>query len=278
MILIVLFLYMISFFCGCLYLASQNKNITLLQTQLSNEAEDTERRLTGRIISLKGSFEIHITTDHTAPDAYVKLLSFCQSSQERKELKVIYAVSSVGNHQLMISKFICKDHEKYAVQYANELASDMTQFGLQVIRLKVEFHNARGTPMTKTEYYRFSEYLKENYNETKPYFEFHVKVMSNSNFLKSNSNVDLDFKTLEHDVSAFTGVAISYNLCSRNLKPLLTIRIYDVGFISAQKYKDRVLDTLKAFGYVFETAIQQEFSILDTEPSLDYGWLSLPNP
>jgi len=68
-------------------------------------------------------------------------------------------------------------------------------------------------------------------------------------------------------------VGISHNLCSKTRKPLLTIRVYNNGFVLAQEYKDYVLNDMKSNGYVFADEIQQEFSIWDTNQELDEGWL-----
>ena len=79
------------------------------------------------------------------------------------------------------------------------------------------------------------------------------------------------------------GIAVSYNICGQNKKPLLTIRIYDHGYLNAENYKNRILDGLKETDILltkcpyrditFEDKLQQEFSIYDTNTELDQGWI-----
>jgi len=44
-------------------------------------------------------------------------------------------------------------------------------------------------------------------------------------------------------------------------------------FKCSVKYKDEVMNSLKERGYVFENKIQEEFSIYDSNSSVDSGWL-----
>lgn len=213
-----------------------------------------------RIKPLDGVFEIHITVDHEKNNKiYFNLISW---ARKYGKVKIIYAVSLSGNNQYMISYFTRKTNEDDAIKTANQLADEIKGYGMDVLRIKVESHSANNTPMTNLEYDMFSRFLKNKYKVSKPYFEFHVKISDN-----------YDYEKLETIVKDFEGVAVSYNLCSKNRLPLLTIRVYNLGFILAQKYKDDVLDKMKNMGYKFESAIQQEFSIYDTNPDLDKSWL-----
>lgn len=49
--------------------------------------------------------------------------------------------------------------------------------------------------------------------------------------------------------------------------------MYGDGFLNAREQKDKVMNHLKELGYVFESKIQEEFSIYDTNSSIDKGWL-----
>lgn len=215
---------------------------------------------------IDGIFEIHITLD--PEENYVKLLQFVKKMSKTTNLKIVYAVSEAKNNQLMISHFTRKNSEKEAVQTAKYFESEMLAFGIKVVRVKVESYNTASIPLTKKDYEKFSEYLNKKYEGTcgKPYFEFHVKIGNNT----TNENYMI---TLKEELKAYRGVAVSYNLCSSNCRPLLTIRVYDEGYQMAQKYKDEVLDSLKAVGYVFEDRIQTEFSVYDSNEKLDNGWL-----
>jgi hypothetical protein len=215
---------------------------------------------------LDGLFEIHITID---PEGnYVKLLHFCQKIYKSTNLKIIYAVSEVKNNQLMISHFTKKDNDHDAIKKAKYLENQIREFNIKIIRVKVEAHNMKSFPFSMKDYKNYCEYIKKNYGDISgiPYFEFHLKIGHNT----INENY---LENLEKDISNFKGVAISYNICSNNCKPLLTIRVYDIGYEMAHKYKDYVIDKLKEKGYVFDEKIQIEFSIYDNNCNLDNGWL-----
>ena len=230
--------------------------------QLLNSLETTDT-----IKPLDGVFEIHITID--PENNFVKLLQFAKKMSKTTNLKIVFAVSEVKNNQLMIGHFTRKNTEKEAIQTAKQFEADMIAFGIKVLRVKIESHNTGTVPLTKKDYVKFYDYLKTKYEGQcgKPYFEFHVKIGNNT----INENY---MQALENDIKYFKSVAISYNLCSSNCKPLLTVRVYDEGYQMAQKYKDEVLDSLKLKGYVFEDKIQTEFSIYDSNSNLDNGWLN----
>ncbi len=248
-------------------LYKQYKQINDLQNTVNVYLDELERSKDKGIKPLDGIFEIHITVDPftLGKNNFVSLLSFVKLHEKDKGMKVVFAVSDKGNNQYMLSYFTRKTNEKDAIDSANHISDSLKEFGIKVIRVKVESHNTKGTPMTRGEYKRFSEYLFETYKASTPYFEFHVKI--------SGHNIDLNYIQLEKDIIQFKYTAISHNLCSKNRKPLLTIRVYNEGFIGAQKYKDCVLDKMKEMGYVFEDIIQQEFSVWDTNTDLDHDWI-----
>jgi hypothetical protein len=168
----------------------------------------------------------------------------------------------------MLSLFVKKDNDSLAVERALSISEDLLANDIGVVRVKVEGHNAVNTPQTNKDYFIIKNYLKNKYNNKCgiPYFEFHVKVLS-------KLNASMCYKQLEKDIKLHSGTAISYNLCSATKHPLLTIRVYEEGFIQAKKYKDKVLTALNKKGYILDTKIQQEFSIYDTNARLDTGWL-----
>lgn len=196
----------------------------------------------------KDIYEIHITVDPTNYN-YVKLLSFIDQYTEYK-LKPVFAVSSVSNNQYMLSAFI-RNTEDEAINKANYISLLLENDKIKVLRIKVESHSISKFPLTIFD-------LKTN-----SYFEFHVKVIVGNN----------TYERLDEDVAKYLGVGVSYNLCSKNLKPLLTIRVYNKGFKYACDHKDIILEELKDKGYQFDLKIQQEYSIYDTNVMLDKGWL-----
>lgn len=216
---------------------------------------------------LKGVFEVHITVEHK--HGYVQLLNYAKKHEKTKGMKVVFAASIKNNNQYMLSYFTRKDDDMIAVENAKKIVSELEHNGINVLRLKVEGHGVIGTPITTEDYLGVSHYLKNKYNGKNgvPYFEFHAKVSNNTKFH------NFCYENLERDASHYKNVAISHNLCSGTKLPLLTVRVYDVGFLEAQTYKDHVLERMKNLGYIFVDKIQEEFSIYDSNSSLDDGWL-----
>jgi hypothetical protein len=231
----------------------KNKEVKLLKNKIKELQQIVNKDTI--LLPIDGIFEIHITID--PEDNYVNLMSYINKYESERSMKIVFAVSNVKNNQYMISHYTRKTNETDAIESANKIAKEMIDFNIKILRIKVESHNGKNIPQTIEEYNIFSQRCLY-----KPYFEFHVKLS------------DCDFKTLDGNVKQFPGVAISFNLCSRNRKPLLTIRCYDKGFIDAVLYKDKVLNKFKSLGYVFEDLIQQEFAIYDTNAKLDNGWLT----
>lgn len=231
-------------------------SIARLQDEVGRLKNATQ---TGEVRALDGVFEIHITVDPVGN--FVRLLNYVR---QRKGMKIVFAASHAANNQYMLSHFTRKEDDALAVECANRMAAELGAAGVRVLRVKVEGHNAKGTPFTTADYVAFEKYLNVKYEGKagKPYFEFHAKVADN-----------VDSEELERCVKQFEGVAVSYNLCGTTKKPLLTIRVYGTGFMNAQQYKDTVMNCMKAQGYKFEDNIQQEFSVYDSNPGLDKGWL-----
>jgi hypothetical protein len=229
-----------------------------------------------------GVFEIRITVD-VSNSNYTNLLSFIKDNDHKRHMKVVFAVTSGGNNQYMLSYFTRKSNEQLAITDATNTANILlNNYGITVLRTKVEGHNCIGTPNTDEEYWGAKMYLRKyrrefgsQYTSSSPYFEFHVKVNDGNPNFESNTMLEKDVaEVIENSTKLESTLAgVSYNLCSSNRKPLLTIRVYEAGFIKAQDYKDEILDALKGKGYTFEDKIQQEFSIYDSNVTLDEGWL-----
>lgn len=242
--------------------------INKLQNKLDLIIAETENNTS--TVALDGLFEIHITID--PKQNYVPLMTYIKSQQQFRVMKIVYSVSSVKNNQYMLSYFTRKTDHNIAIEHANETAEELTNMGIDVVRIKVEGHNAKGTPSTTQSLLNYIKFTHSKYdNSDQPYFEFHIKV--------NDSDSQFSYDKLEKFCQQFNtkdkshSVAISYNLCSSNRKPLLTIRVYNKGFIEAQEFKDTVIETFKQHNYIFEQAIEQEFCIYDTNHKLDDGWL-----
>jgi len=242
-----------AYYCNTYYRKKQN-NLIIQKEDSSNDAN---------------LHEIHITINNE--NNFVKLISFVNKYEftNKKKLKIVYAVSNVSNNQYMISHFI-NANSMDAIKKAKQIADEMVDFGIIVLRVKVEQRSTSSMPQNKTQYYDVQNYLRGNIGEplSKCYFEFHLKLkMINNKSMFSIENMEKDAKINKN-------VAISYNLCSANMKPLLTIRLYDTGYIEAVNYKDKVISEMENLGYEFlEEYCQQEFSVYDNNSSIDDGWL-----
>lgn len=211
---------------------------------------------------IKGLFEIHITVKNTNVP---RLKVFC----EKNAVKPIFACSGRGNDdtnsQVMISKWkngLSDD----VVSVANDLAKKMTEFGLEVLRIKVEaMQSNEGVPNTKEESLKCSRGC---------YFEFHLKYP-----LKDADcgmeGLEMASKKVASTISSVCefGVGVSMNIFSSKTDPLLTLRVVDGWKSEALRIKDELLDGLKKFGYKSNNGVQQEWAFYDTNISLDDGWL-----
>lgn len=214
---------------------------------------------------MSGLYEIHITVDHN--EGFYNLLKYVNG---KKNMKVLFAFSKGNNYQYMVTHFTSKNSIESAVHKALDIATDLKKAGITVLRTKIEMRNSVNMPMTREDYDALKHKLDETFHgeNNMPYFEFHLKVATH---MKDGSVVDFD--VLEGQMEQFQRAVISYNLCSTEKKPILTIRCYSIGYHDAIQYKNLVVDSLKTIGYIFEDKIQEEFAVYDSNPSVDNGWL-----
>ena len=244
-----------------LYRSGSLKNKSILEKyQQMKDRLNSQKTITGDV-PYNGVFEVHITIDPC--DNYVKLVDYVTKSKTHA-MKLVFAVSNAKNNQYMLSYFTRKEDDMDVYKGTQIVANELKQYGIIVNRIKVEGHGLQNTPMTKHDYELSKKYLAEKYTTGSPYFEFHVKINDSSGL-----------NNIESDIEMYEGTGLSYNLCSASRKPILTIRIYNEGFIGAQLYKDNIMNSLKNnHGYSFEDKIQQEYCIYDSNTDLDAKWLN----
>ena len=255
------------------YYIYQNKKVEYKTKTIILSGRDSDKREIGDI---DGIFEIHITVDHT--QGFLALVDFKKrwESGEKGNLKILFAVSNENNNQYMISHFTRKDNIKKAVEKANQIADEMKSAGIMIKRVKVEAmvsNTTKGIPLNTEEYKALYGVLTSQGFLGKPYFEFHVKIQNyyalNLDGVKTEVQNELDICNTQGDIQ----IAVSWNLMSKNMLPLLTLRMYDLGLVEAQMNKDIILNTFKSLGYILVDQIQEEFSVYDSFIDEDKGWI-----
>jgi hypothetical protein len=155
-------------------------------------------------------------------------------------------------NQLMISKWTTGTVFE-AVSRAKEISDQLKDDGLDVVRVKVEAmaHN-KGVP-------------QEANSDADPahYFEFHIKIPIDEH---------RSWQELE-DLAAAKGCAVSFNAFKDTVAALVTMRVSaSRGYSKAETMKDGLLVALKAGGFS-AGEVQKEFSVFDSRPEYDAGWL-----
>ena len=248
---------------------SKEKRLNSIITDLQKQLQSMKDIKSYGIQPIDGLFEIHITVD--PKDNYVPLLEFVKKYERMKGMKLVFAISRKGNNQYMISYFTNKKDNQLAIDSANKIAQELRESQIDVVRVKVESHNTKSFPLTDENYFDYKAY---NEKFGIPYFEFHVKVNAHKILQDYLLHLEETCSYMKDKIdSKDVGIAVSYNICGQNKKPLLTIRIYNKGYLNAESYKNQILDGLKEKGYTFEDKLQQEFSVYDTNIELDKGWI-----
>lgn len=213
-------------------------------TVFESDAYDIDPELS----AICGVFEIHISVD---PDQIAQLRLFTM----KHKMKPILAVAQQGKNpnQLMISKWTTGTVID-AAQRAKEIADELTMDGLRVVRVKVEaMASNKGVP-------------QEPNGDALPshYFEFHIKIPVAD---------DRAWDALE-GLAAERGCGVSFNAFKDSVAALFTMRVAaSRGYRAAEAMKDALLADIARAGFAAGGEVQREFSVLDTDPHYDAGWL-----
>ena len=216
---------------------------------------------------IRGIFEVHITVG-TDGDSLHRLWRYCSV---RPTIKPVLAVADSGvvKNQYMISKYKAGSASQM-ISSAKLMASQLKSAGLAVIRVKVEaMANNDGVPRSSADY---KEYAANNAAvNPKPYFEFHTKIILGKDHVyedlqKTLANFQNEYKTDQVYAN------VSVNLCGSKV-PLMTLRIYEMGRDAAYEIKDKLFHLVKSQGFKMDGKTQYEFSIYDSNETVDHGWL-----
>jgi hypothetical protein len=238
----------------------------------------------------KGTFEAHITViaDNVALMREFSLL--CQNLNVK--CVFIELTEGVTRSQPMTASY----HQgtfKDVLQQINQIARKIVNADFQITRIKIEaMVSNRDIPISDIE----AQKLPQN-----NYFEFHVKAI-----LSADENLEmLRQYCLQHDAhlsaNAFTPIplkdylsfftsflcalcvsavfysVIFYREGSKQLvdgkqQRFITMRVYGVGYKSAQTRFDNLIALLKAKGFKLSQQ-QREYTVYDSNLNLDAGWI-----
>ncbi len=218
---------------------------------------------------MRGIFEIHITVDHRLSNAFILMAQF-SSDRGFKQVFAAATQAPPTSTQLMLSAFATKATSSSAAEHAEAIAEDMRRVGLVVLRVKVEAHydNCQGVPEEDPE---GAASLAPVTAPHTCYFEYHTKAG------KGAYDASL-LPALENDLAEVKGAdprvftAASVNLYGSGA-PLLTVRVYGCGKRTARAHFDRIVKALCVKGYREPLKVHNEYSVYDTNPALDCGWL-----
>ena len=213
------------------------------------------------ILDVSGIFEIHLIVD---PDDQVKLFSFSVQEDVLRDkdylnLKTTCALSFYGSkpNQPMLTFWMSNTDSKGVIRKTLQLVDKMQSQGLDVKRLKVEAM-AKNVP---------------GIGPNSPnYFEFHFKVDTKS---KQQWDV-LDNLCLPSGAHLFFN---PYSKLPHRMIPVVTLRVYDVNFESADNQCKELMQKIANHGFtVIDGKVQKELSIIDTDVFYDQGWLFKEDP
>ncbi|MEO1427935.1 MAG: hypothetical protein AAFV71_02485 [Cyanobacteria bacterium J06633_8] len=206
--------------------------------------------------SYKGTFEAHITVkaDNLALKDKFKLV--CQNLN----LKCVFIELPKGvvRSQPMTASY----HHgafKDVLQEINAIAKIITKRDFEITRMKIEaMVSNRDIPISDMEAQKLS---KSNY------FEFHVKAI-----LSTSENLEVLRKyCLQHDAHLSTNAF--KKLADGKQMRFITMRVYGVGYKSAQTRFDNLLEFLKAKRFKLSQQ-QREYTVYDSNSNLDAGWIN----
>lgn len=205
-----------------------------------------------------GLYEIHISV---APHDICGLRLFCLDNKIKPILAA--ASSGVNKNQLMISRWKHGSRED-VIARAEELAASMRAAGIEVHRVKVEAmaHNP-GVP-------REPDVINYPREDRSKYFEFHIKYAVGSS---------AEYRALERHARQFAAdsgqkCAVSFSAFKETISALCTLRTHaSIGADAAERHKDDLIALLKRNGIHTTAEIAKEFSVYDTAPEYDDGWL-----
>lgn len=204
--------------------------------------------------SYRGIFEAHITVKADNSALTEKFNQLCQSL----DVKCVFIELPEGAtpSQLMSASY----HHgafKDVLQQINQISQKIVNADFAITRIKIEaMVSNQDIPISDIEAQTLP---KSNY------FEFHVKAI-----LSADENIEMLRKyCLQHKAHLS---ANAFKKLAYGMEKFITMRVYGVGYKSAQKRFDNLLLHLKSKGYRLSQQ-QREYTVYDSNLNLDAGWI-----
>lgn len=205
--------------------------------------------------SYTGTFEAHVTVKADNLAVREKFSLLCQNLNVKCVL--IELLGGVTRSQPMTASY---HHGTFqdVLQQVNAIAKKISKAHFEITRIKLEaMVSNRDIPMEDIEAQKLPE---------SNYFEFHVKVI-----LSAGDNLEMLKKyCLQHD--AHLSANAFKKLVDGKQQRFITMRVYSVGYKSAQQRFDDLLVLIKAKGFKFSQQ-QREYTVYDSNLNLDAGWI-----
>lgn len=229
---------------------------TITMPKITNEKVSDEKinSVLDSLEKITGMFDVHVTVDET--EIY-KLNSFVNYHN----IELAFAIGSSGTHkqQLMTSMY-SKGNGKEAVLYAIKIKEQMQDFGIKVLRVKIE--SLANNPGVAE--FANSAICKGNNHY---YYEFHFKVKIDTP--KDQEKLDVICKKCH--------ASYAINFLSKNRKdPLISFRCkgdYEKALIK----REELINDLQNMGLkTLMDGTHYEFTIYDDNYGLDEGLVEDP--
>ncbi len=206
--------------------------------------------------SYRGTFEAHITVKADKLALKEKFDLLCQNLN----LKCVFIELPKGttrSHPMTASYH--HGTFKDVLQKINQIAQNIVNADFKITRIKIEaMVSNQDIPILDIEAQKLP---KSNY------FEFHVKAI-----LSADQNLEVLKKyCLQHD--AHLSANAFKKLVNGRQQRFITMRVYRVGYKTAQKRFDNLLGLLKAKGFKLSQQ-QREYTVYDSNLNLDAGWIN----
>ena len=210
--------------------------------------------------SYKGTFEAHITVKVEKLALREKFKLICQNINVK--CVFIELPEGVTRSQPMTASY---HHGTFSdvLQQINQIAQNIVNADFEITRIKIEaMVSNQDIPISDIEAQRLP---KTNY------FEFHVKAI-----LSASENLEMLRKyCLQHD--AYLSANAFKKLVDGKQQRFITMRVYGMGYKSAQKQFDNLIALLKSKEFILSQQ-QREYAVYDSNLNLDAGWIgSIPN-